>query len=87
MSQQQEILSVRQENGDLHAQLTTLATELAQLRQLTPVLTVFLQGLSRSAAAAIELLGDAFAGTVVSDRLIASRPTTICHWSSVPDRC
>ena len=38
---------------------------------MTPVVTVFLQGLSRSAAAAIELLGDAFAGTVVSDRFSA----------------
>ena len=38
---------------------------------VTPVVTVFLQGLSRSAAAAIELLGDAFAGTVVSDRFSA----------------
>ena len=35
---------------------------------VTPVVTVFLQGLSRSAAAAIERLGDAFAGTVVIDR-------------------
>jgi transposase len=33
---------------------------------VTPVVTVFLQGLSRSAAAAMELLG-AFAGIVVSD--------------------
>ena len=38
---------------------------------VTPVVTVFLQGLNRSAAAAIELLGDAFAGTVVSDRFSA----------------
>lgn len=39
---------------------------------VTPVVTVFMQGLSRSAAAAIELLGgDAFAGTVVSDRVSA----------------
>ena len=38
---------------------------------VTPVVTVFLQGLSRSAAAAIELLGDAFSGTVVSDRFSA----------------
>lgn len=35
---------------------------------VTPVGSVFLQSLSRSAAAAIELLGDAFAGMVVSDR-------------------
>ncbi|MBD2551280.1 IS66 family transposase, partial [Microcystis elabens FACHB-917] len=38
---------------------------------VTPVATVFRQGLSRSAAAAIELLGDGFAGTVVSDRFSA----------------
>ena len=38
---------------------------------VTPVVTVFLQGLSRSAAAAMELLGSAFAGTVVSDRFSA----------------
>ncbi len=38
---------------------------------MTPVLTVFLQGLSLSAAAATELLGDAFGGRVVSDRLPA----------------
>ena len=38
---------------------------------VTPVVTVFLQGLSRSAAAAIELLTDAFAGIVVSDRFSA----------------
>ena len=38
---------------------------------MTPVVTVFRQGLSRSAAAAIELLGDGFAGTVVSDRFSA----------------
>jgi hypothetical protein len=40
-------------------------------RLVTPVVTVFLQGLSRSAAAAMELLGSAFAGTVVSDRFSA----------------
>jgi len=34
---------------------------------VTPVVTLFLQGLSRSAAAAIELLGTAFGGIVVSD--------------------
>ena len=34
---------------------------------MSPVVTVFLQGLSRSTAAAMELLG-AFAGIVVSDR-------------------
>jgi transposase len=38
---------------------------------VTPVATVFLQGLSRSAAAAIELLGEAFSGIVVSDRFSA----------------
>ncbi len=38
---------------------------------MTPVVTVFRQGLSRSAAAAIELLGDGFAGKVVSDRFSA----------------
>jgi transposase len=38
---------------------------------VTTVVTVFLQGLSRSAAAAIELLGDAFGGIVVSDRFSA----------------
>jgi transposase len=37
---------------------------------VTPVVTVFLQGLSRSAAAAMELLG-VFAGIVVSDRFSA----------------
>jgi len=35
---------------------------------VTPVVTVFVQGLSRSTAAAIELLGNAFGGIVVSDR-------------------
>ena len=38
---------------------------------VTPVVTVFLQGLSRSAAAANELLGNAFGGIVVSDRFSA----------------
>ncbi len=38
---------------------------------VTPVVTVFLQGLSRSTSAAIELLGDAFGGIVVSDRFSA----------------
>jgi hypothetical protein len=38
---------------------------------LTTVVTVFVQGLSRSAAAAIELPGDAFDGIVVSDRFSA----------------
>ena len=35
---------------------------------VTPVVTVFLQTLTRSASAAIELLGHGFAGVVVSDR-------------------
>jgi transposase len=38
---------------------------------VTPVVTVFLQDLSRSKAAAIALLGDAFCGIVVSDRFSA----------------
>jgi transposase len=38
---------------------------------VTPVVTVFLQGLSRSSAAANELLGNAFGGIVVSDRFSA----------------
>jgi transposase len=38
---------------------------------VTPLVTVFLQGLSRSSAAAMELLGHAFAGIVVSDRFSA----------------
>jgi transposase len=38
---------------------------------VTPVVTVFLQGLSRSTAAAIELLGEPFGGIVVSDRFSA----------------
>jgi len=38
---------------------------------VTPVVTVFLQGLSRSAAAAIDLQGNAFGGIVVSDRFSA----------------
>jgi transposase len=38
---------------------------------VTPMVTVFQQGLSRSAAAAIELLGHAFGGIVVSDRFSA----------------
>jgi transposase len=38
---------------------------------VTPMVTVFLQGLSRSSAAAIELLGNAFGGIVVSDRFSA----------------
>jgi transposase len=38
---------------------------------VTPIVTVFLQGLSRSAAAAKELLGHGFAGVVVSDRYAA----------------
>ena len=38
---------------------------------VTPVVTVFVQGLSRSAAAAMELLGHGFGGIVVSDRFSA----------------
>jgi transposase len=38
---------------------------------VTPMVTVFLQGLSRSSAAAIELLGSSFRGIVVSDRFSA----------------
>jgi hypothetical protein len=44
---------------------------------VTPVVTVFLQGLSRSAAAAIDLLGNALAGIVVSDRFSAYKHLTI----------
>ena len=35
---------------------------------VTAMLTVFVQGLSRSTAAAIDLLGNAFVGIVVRDR-------------------
>jgi hypothetical protein len=38
---------------------------------VTAAVTVFLQGLSRSAAAATELLGHGFRGIVVSDRFSA----------------
>jgi len=38
---------------------------------VTAVVTVFIQGLSRSTAAAIELLGNSFGGIVVSDRFSA----------------
>ena len=38
---------------------------------VTAVVTVFIQGLSRSTAAAIELLGNTFGGIVVSDRFSA----------------
>jgi transposase len=38
---------------------------------VTPVVTVFQQGLSRSGAAAMELLGNSFGGIVVSDRFSA----------------
>jgi transposase len=38
---------------------------------VTAVVTVFIQGLSRSTAAAIELLGSSFGGIVVSDRFSA----------------
>ena len=59
---------------------------------VTPVVTVFLQGLSRSAAAAMELLG-AFAGIVVSDRFSAynhlpleQRQLCWAHLSRTPGR-
>ena len=48
---------------------------------VTPLVTVFQQGLSRSAAAASELLGNSFGGIVV--RAIASLLTTTCPPSSV----
>ena len=38
---------------------------------VTAMVTVFVQGLSRSATAAIELLGDASGGIVLSDRFSA----------------
>ena len=38
---------------------------------VTPLVTVFMQGLSRSTASAIELLGSAFGGIVVRDRFSA----------------
>jgi hypothetical protein len=37
---------------------------------MSPVVTLFLQGLSRSAAAASEMLGHGFDGVVVSDRSV-----------------
>jgi transposase len=46
---------------------------------MTPVLTVFVQGLSRSSAAAMELLGHAFAGIVVSDRYSAYNHLPTCQ--------
>ncbi len=39
---------------------------------LMPMLTVFSQGLSRSSAAAMELLGPSFGGSGVSDRFSAT---------------
>jgi len=42
-----------------------------QWAMVTAVVTVFVQGLSRSTASAIELLGSAFGGIVVSDRFSA----------------
>jgi transposase len=42
-----------------------------QLVMVTAAVTVFIQGLSRSTAAAIELLGSSFGGIVVSDRFSA----------------
>jgi transposase len=38
---------------------------------VTAVVTVFIQGVNRSTAAAIELLGNTFGGIVVSDRFSA----------------
>ncbi len=38
---------------------------------VTAIVTVLIQGLSRSTAAALELLGDALGGIVVSDRFSA----------------
>jgi transposase len=54
---------------------------------VTAVVTVFVQGLSRSGAAAIELLGNAFGGIVVSDRFSAynklpTRQRQLC-WAHV----
>ncbi len=46
---------------------------------MTPIVTVFLQGLSRSAAAAKELLGPGFAGVVVSDRYAAYNHLPTSH--------
>ena len=48
-----------------------LRHQVIEIPPITPVVTVFLQGLSRSTAAAIELLGSAFEGIVVSDRFSA----------------
>jgi transposase len=50
---------------------------------VTAVVTVFIQGLSRSTAAAIELLGSSFGGIVVSDRFSAynhlpTQPRQLC---------
>jgi hypothetical protein len=41
---------------------------------VTAMVTVFIQGLSRSTAAAIELLGSTFGGIVVSDRFSVYNP-------------
>jgi len=54
---------------------------------VTAVVTVFVQGLSRSTAAAIELLGNAFGGIVVSDRFsaynhLATQQRQLC-WAHV----
>jgi transposase len=54
---------------------------------VTAVVTVIVQGLSRSGAAAIELLGNAFGGIVVSDRFsaynhLATQQRQLC-WAHV----
>jgi hypothetical protein len=55
--------------------------------RVTAVVTVIVQGLSRSGAAAIELLGNAFGGIVVSDRFsaynhLATQQRQLC-WAHV----
>ncbi|WP_255517701.1 IS66 family transposase [Synechococcus sp. CBW1108] len=57
---------------------------------VTAVVTVFIQGLSRSTAAAIELLGNAFGGIVVSDRFSAynhlpTKQRQLCWAHSIRD--
>ena len=46
---------------------------------VTPVVTVFIQALGRSAAAATELLGAFFGGTVVRDRFSAYNHLPLEH--------
>ncbi|TVS04763.1 MAG: hypothetical protein EA413_08580, partial [Cyanobium sp. PLM2.Bin73] len=50
---------------------------------VTAMVTVFIQGLSRSTAAAIELLGNAFGGIVVSDRFSAAVGQDSAHLPAV----